>query len=139
MSLAACGSDDGPAALAGDEYVAAMVAICATTDQRLAELPEPPEQISASDWATEVALALRAEQASAEALVVDAEVRSDHGIYTTTTGDIADLYDELGRALAQGDAGSAVTDVSTGITELSLGRDDVARGLGLDECARSSS
>lgn len=132
-----CSSDgDGSGgALGGDDYTAAMTDLCRRTDDRLDALPAPPEQISADDWATEVARALRAEQTAADALVVDAELRSDHGAYTTTTGDLAARYDDLAAALAASDD---VTTLTTEITELSLGRDDTAAQLGLDACVRSA-
>lgn len=136
-AVTACGSDETTEALVGDAYVAGMSEICTATNARLDALPEPPEQISASNWAAEVARAFRAEAAAAGALVVDATVRSDHGTYTTTTDDLAAAYDDL--AVAVGAGTDDIMSVTTEITELSLGRDDVAVRLDLDTCVRSGS
>ena len=138
LSAAGCASDGaGASPLSGERYIAAMGEICVDTDARLAALPEPPEAISAADWAAEVALALAAEAERAEELVVDQSIGSNHRTFVTTTNDIAASYRILSTTVVDDPEGVGV--LTTEITEFSLGRDDVAAELGLTECVRSTS
>ena len=83
-----------------------------------------------------MARAYRAEATAASNLVVDASVREAHRSYTVTTEDLVDRYDDLSAALST--AADDIGDITTAITELSLGRDDVAADLGLEACVRST-
>lgn len=137
VGLGACTSDGGDTALVGDSYMSEMTTICVSTDDRLAALPAPPEQISPTDWAAEVARAFRAESTAASNLTVDGDIRELHRSFTTTTADLADTYDDLSATLTTDPDG--IGEINVEITELSLGRDDVATELGLDACVRSGS
>ncbi len=123
--------------LLGADYVAAADAICADTNARLDALPSPPDGISATDWATEIALAFGAESERSGDLLVDSSIRGTHLDFVTTTTELADRYRALSVTIV--DDPDGIADVSTEITELSLGRNDLAAELGLADCERSES
>ena len=134
VTSAGCTSDGGSVVVDGEAYVSAMEEICTGTGERLDALPEPPEQIRPTDWATEVAGILRSEATDADGLVVTGELRAAHRDYVSTVGDLADAYDTLATALT--DDAESIGPVRDEITSLSLGRDDVADQLGLAACRR---
>lgn len=136
-TVACQSSGDDTAALTGDAYVTATEAICADTNERLDALPSPPDGISATDWADEVALAFGAESERTRDLLVDGEFRSTHLDFVTTTTELADRYRALSATIT--DDPDGIGAISTEITELTLGRNDLALELGLDGCVRSGS
>lgn len=129
---AACATEEPEPTVA--DYVSAMHDICRSTDARLDALGTPPDDINPGDWAREVGLALRAEFESAGALIVVSSVGEQHRRLIRTTTDLSQAYSDLGDAI---DTGAEISVLNTEITQLSLGRDDLAVELGLPECARS--
>lgn len=127
------GSDATP--LIDSAYVAATDAVCADTNGRLDALPAPPDGISATDWANEIALAFSAEAERTGDLLVDRSIRGTHLDFVTTTAELADRYRTLSETVVADPDG--IGEISTEITELSLGRNDLAAELGLVECVRS--
>ena len=134
--------DDPDAAEEGDRlspalYTAQVDEICAATDAELAELPSPPEEISAVDWAGEVAGTLRDEADDLDDIRVGASRRDDHASFVENTVAQADQWDELAEALSgvdDPDVAATIGDIRTEILELSLGRADLADELGLSGC-----
>lgn len=123
--------DDGAGA-----YVQFMDELCTETDARISDLPEPPEQIRADLWAVEVATAFATERERADLEASPPEdVRLDHRTFVETTDELVDAWTALGASLAA-DADD-IGDRRTEVTELALGRDAVARALGLEACDRS--
>ncbi|BAN04031.1 hypothetical protein YM304_37170 [Ilumatobacter coccineus YM16-304] len=129
------GSDT--AALVGDGYVEAIETICADTNARLDALPSPPDGISATDWADEVALAFGAESERTRDLLVDGSLRSTHLDFATTTSELAGRYRALSTTIV--DDPDGIGAISTEITELTLGRNDLASELGVNGCVRDGS
>lgn len=135
LTASACASSGSDTtALIGTEYRSATEAICADTNSRLDGLPSPPDGISATDWADEVALAFSAESQRTGDLLVDSSIRSTHLDFVTTTTELADSYSTLSATIT--DDPDGIGAISTEITELTLGRSDLAAELGLDECVR---
>lgn len=134
MASACASSGSSTTALIGTEYSAATDAICADTNTRLDALPSPPDGISAGDWADEVALAFGAESQRTGDLLVDSSIRGTHLDFVTTTTELADRYSTLSSTIS--DDPDGIGAISTEITELTLGRNDLAAELGLDECVR---
>jgi hypothetical protein len=138
LAAGACqssGADTGP--LVGDAYTTATDAICADTNDRLEALPSPPEGISPTDWADEVALAFRAETERTGDLFVDNSIRGTHLDFVTTTTELADQYRLLSSTIDTNPDGIGA--ITTQITELTLGRDELASELGVVECIRGES
>ena len=132
------GGDDDGTALTPALYTQAMSDICTTTTERLATLPVPPDEISRADWAGEVSRALRDEAAAFDRIEVGDERRTDHASIVANTEDQAEQWMALSVALAPGaatDTGDAsIADLTTEITELTLGRNDLADEMGLVGC-----
>lgn len=128
------GATDGPE-LSGALYTESMNDICATTTERLAKLPTPPDEISRADWAGEVSRALRDEAAAFDRIRVGESRRTDHRSFVENTQDQAAEWTALAEELA-GDApdDALVGQLTTGIAELTLGRNDLAAEMSLTGC-----
>ena len=128
------GSGDGDT-LSPTLYTQAMSDICTDTTERLDALPDPPDEISRSDWAGEVSRALLAEAAAFDEIDVGDDRRTDHASFVENTEGQAASWMALGEALAAGapDA-DAVSELTTEISELTLGRNDLADDMGLTGC-----
>ena len=129
---AACTAEDPEPTVA--DYVSAMHDICRSTDARLDAVGTPPDDINPGDWAREVGLAFRAESEAAGALIVASSVGEQHRRLVRTTTDLAQAFADLAGAI---DTDGEIATLNTEITELSLGRDDLAVEIGLPDCARS--
>lgn len=135
IAASACtSSGSGSTALIGSAYVTATDLICADTNSRLDALPSPPDGISATDWADEVALAFSAESQRTGDLLVDSSIRGTHLDFVTTTSELADRYSTLSATITNDP--DSIGAISTEVTELTLGRNDLAAELGLDDCVR---
>ena len=135
LAVAGCGdttieSGDSAADLPYDE---AMAGICVRTGARLADLPEPPDEISVTDFATEVAWILADEADSTRGLDAPDELDDDHRAFVANTDEQAAGW----TVVAQIDE-DAIGDEMTRIAELTLGRDDLAAEMGIPECRRGT-
>lgn len=129
------GNSDDADALTPALYVQAMGDICDATTERLDALPTPPDEISRADWAGEVSRALRDEAAAFEEIDVGEDRRTDHASFIENTEGQAAGWNALGEALggAEPDSGT-IGDLTTDLTELTLGRNDLADEMGLAGC-----
>lgn len=125
--------DDPGTPLEASFYPAAMNEVCATTDARLAALPTPPEGISNTDWAGEVARALQAETNALDAVDEPGGLRAPHRDFVANTQDQTDAWMLLSSALASQDP-AGIDEARTEILELSGGRNVLAGELGALDC-----
>jgi hypothetical protein len=129
------GNGDDADALSPALYTQAMGDICDATTQRLDVLPVPPDEISRTDWAGEVARALRDEAAAFDEIDVGDARRTDHASFVENTEGQAASWLALGEALAVAEPdGPTISDLTTEISELTLGRNDLADEMGLAGC-----
>jgi hypothetical protein len=113
-----------------DDYLADLQSICAETTATLEALPQPPEQITVTDFATSAASALDNEAAQARSLEVPDELGSDHRAFVRNTDDQAAAW----RAIAT--AGDDLDDLTVRIGELIRGRNDLVDEMGAPGCRR---
>lgn len=128
------GAADGPE-LSGALYAETMSEICTATTERLAQLPTPPDEISRADWANEVSRALSAEATAFDEIRVGESRRTDHASLIENTENQAAEWLALGEVLAgEQPDDEALAAVTTEITELTLGRNDLADEMELTGC-----
>ena len=129
------GGTDDSTELSGALYADTMGDICASTTARLDRLPSPPTDISRADWAGEVSRALRDEAAAFDAIRVGDSRRDDHASFVENTEDQAAQWLTLSEVLA-GEAADdeALSQATTEIRELTLGRNDLAVEMALGGC-----
>lgn len=129
------GNGDAADRLSPALYVQAMGDICDATTERLEALPTPPTEISQADWAGEVARALRDEAAAFDEIDVGDDRRTDHASFVENTEGQAAGWMALGETLAGAEPdGAAISELTTEISELTLGRNDLADEMGLAGC-----
>lgn len=131
-ALAGCGSE--PAEVTVAEYLAALDAICTDTAEALAALPTPPEEISATDFATSAASALDDEASRMRGLDVPDEVADDHRALVRNTEEQAAAWSEIAGRTDAGD--EEIADTTTLIAQLQLGRADLVTEMGATGCRR---
>jgi hypothetical protein len=134
LALAAC--DGGlPEAATPESYRAELAEICTATAAELDALPDPPAQISVSDFATQAAEALTREATRADRLELprDDDLRADHRAFVRATEDQADAWREIAAAAG---AGADVGAAADRIRQLVLGRNDLADTLQVSDCRR---
>jgi len=133
-STSGSGDDDGDA-LSPALYSQAMTDICTATTERLETLPSPPDEISREDWSGEVSRALRDEAAAFDEINVGNERRTDHASFVENTENQAAQWLALSEALASAEPDSStIAELTTEITELTLGRNDLAEEMKLTGC-----
>lgn len=132
--LSACAGTATPE-MTDEGYVTALTSICIETRRTLDELPEPPEQISIANFATEASNALAAEAEQVRLLVPPDDTADDHRAFIRNTDEQAAAWSEVGAIIA-GD-GEALAPIVTAIGELTLGRNDLALEMGVSACQRS--
>ena len=118
------------------DYVGALTSICTDTTEQLDSLPEPPEQISIANFASEASNALAGEAERVRRLEPPDELADDHRAFIRNTDEQAAAWNELG-SLPSTDAETLEPLVTT-IGQLTLGRNDLAVEMGAPECQRSS-
>lgn len=133
LVVGACSSTTGSSA---DEvpYAEQMSAICTATEADLAVLPDPPDEISLTDFATEVERILRAEADSARLVEPPDDLDADHRAFVANTDEQASGWERVAAA-ATSDPDSIGTE-RTHLAQLILGRDDLVFEMGLEECQR---
>lgn len=137
LVLASVACEGGlPEATTPESYRAELADVCATTAAELDALPEPPEQISVEDFATQAAEVLTREATRVDRLDVprDDALRADHRAFVRNTEDQADAWREVAAAAAtDGDVG----DAADRIRRLVLGRNDLVDAMGVPACRRA--
>ncbi len=133
-ALGACTSTSANEATE-DDYLGALAAICIDTTEQLDSLPEPPEQISIANFATEASNALAREAEGVRRLEPPDELADDHRAFIRNTDEQATAWNELA-TLPSVDA-ERLEPLVTTIGQLTLGRNDLAVEMGVPECQRS--
>ena len=100
VTLAACSSDGEPAPTAAT-YLAALESVCAGTATALDALPDPPDGISVTDFATQASALLRDEAESIRALAAPDELDDDHRALIRNDEEQAAAWSDLAAAAGQ--------------------------------------
>lgn len=125
--VTACSSD--PVELTAADYLADLQAICAETTATLEALPQPPDQITVTDFATSASSALGNEAERARSLDVPDELDGDHRAFIGNTDDQAAAWREIA-------TGGDLNDLTVRIGELIRGRNDLVDEMGAPACRR---
>ncbi|MET0578130.1 MAG: hypothetical protein ABW122_05685 [Ilumatobacteraceae bacterium] len=137
VTIAACSSDGDPAPTAAS-YLSGLQAVCADTATALAALPDPPDGISVTDFATQASTILRDEAESIRALASPDDLDDDHRALIRNDEEQAaawsDVADTAGGPDVEADSLDALT---TTIAELNLGRNDLVVEMGAPSCVRT--
>ncbi|MGB0113926.1 MAG: hypothetical protein WBP59_11945 [Ilumatobacteraceae bacterium] len=132
--LGACGSE-APVVTEAD-HLADLQAICRETTTRLDALPEPPEQISVTDFATSAADLLESEAEQARRLDPPDSLADDHRAFIRNTDEQAVAW----RTIADGgEASTDLVDLTTQVGQLVFGRDDLVVEMDAPDCVRGAS
>jgi len=136
--LGACGQTSStpgaePTSTEGS-YATRMEAACATAETELESLPDPPDQITVSAFALEVARIVQNEADAARTIDPPDDLAEQHRAWIANTDDQARGWLDLaGVAETQPEE---IGDLRTEIAELILGRDDLATEMGIPACRR---
>lgn len=130
-TLAACSSE--PAVVTEADYLAELEAVCIETAAALDALPEPPEQISVVDFASEAARILDAEAEQVRRLDVPSTIADDHRAFVRNTDEQSAAWE----VIAGGGTDDLVT-ATTQVGQLVLGRNDLADEMGASACRRGA-
>ncbi len=126
------GGDGSDAAV--EDYATDLAAACTAADAALDALPSPPEEIAPDDFAGEVARVLEAEAEAVRRLRPPEELADDHRAFVRNTDDQVRAWRTVAETV--GTDPDAMSELSTQILELSLGRDDLSTEMGVDACRR---
>ena len=137
VALTACSSDSEPAPTAA-VYLAGLESACTVTATALAALPDPPDGITVTDFATQAGAILRSEAESIRALAPTDELEDDHRALIQNDEEQAAAWSDVAAAgggpAVDADALDALT---TKIAQLNLGRDDLVTEMGAPSCVRT--
>jgi hypothetical protein len=131
--FAACSGADDPEPTV-DEYVVELEAICVDTTAQLDALPDPPDGITITEFATQASSILTSEAERVRALDVPGDLDDDHRALIGNDEDQAAAWTDLTEAVA-GD-GTELTEITTLIASLNLGRNDLVTAMGAPACVR---
>jgi len=130
-TLAACSSE--PAAITETDYLADLEAVCIETTADLDALPEPPEQISVTDFASEAARLLATEAERTRNLEPPSSLADDHRAFIRNTDEQSTAW----QTIADGSSDDLTT-ATTQVGQLVLGRNDLADEMGAPACRRGA-
>lgn len=137
-TLAACSSDGEPAPTAAT-YLPALESVCVATAAGLDALPDPPDGISVTDFATQASTLLRDEAESIRALAPPDELDDDHRSLIRNDEEQAAAWSDLATVAGGPDVDAESLDaLTTTIAQLNLGRDDLVIAMGAPSCARAA-
>lgn len=140
--IGGCASDNAASgnALNVEQATERLAATCVAANQRLSQLPQPTDVPGQAVWAGDIADVLDDHAAEVRALVLlDEEQRVDVRAFADNTTEQASAWRALSELLESDavlSANTEVSDLTTEITELSLGRDDLSDELGVAACRR---
>jgi hypothetical protein len=130
-----CSSDSDPEPTTA-EYTTALEALCTDTAAQLDELPDPPDGITVSEFATRAGAILLDEANRVRELSAPAELDGDHRALIRNGEQQAAAWDDLTAAVAAADPDLAT--ITTQIAQLNLGRNDLVTDMGAAGCVRTS-
>lgn len=132
-AVVAC-AEEPPSDMSTGEYRSTVDGICESTTARLDALVPPADEGAVAEFATAVAAALGDEAELVRDLAVPDDLASDHRAFVRNTDEQSAGWSELATT-PTGD--TAFADLARAIGELTLGRNDLAAGMGLDACVRT--
>lgn len=136
-TFAACSSDGEPAPTAA-AYLGELEAVCAGTATALAALPDPPDGISVTDFATQASTILRDEAESIRALASPDDLDDDHRALIRNDEEQAAAWSDVAVAAGGADVeADSLDELTTTIAELNLGRNDLVTEMGAPSCVRT--
>ena len=117
------------------DYLEELQSICADTAAQLDALPDPPDGITVTEFATQAGSILTAEAERFRGLDAPDDLDDDHRALIANDESQADGWTELaGAAVEEADAMSEIT---TTIASLNLGRNDLVTEMGAPGCVRA--
>ena len=131
--LTACSDTATEEPTAGD-YLIELEAICVETAAQLDAVPDPPEAITVTEFATQASSILTGEAERIRSLDAPDDLEADHRALIGNDEDQAAGWTDLAAA-ASGDA-AAFSEITTAITSLNLGRNDLVTEMGAPGCVR---
>ncbi len=134
VAIGACADASDPAPTAA-EYLGQLEAVCAETASQLAALPDPPDGITVTDFATQASSILTGEAERLRGLDAPADLDDDHRALIANDEDQAAGWTDVAAA-ATGDS-ATLAEITTTIQSLNLGRNDLVTELGAPGCVRS--
>lgn len=136
-TLVACASE--PAEVTVDDYLAGLEAICQETTSALAELPTPPEEISVTDFAASASSAIANEASRMRRLDPPDDLDDDHRALVRNADEQASAWLRVSELDVTDPADAAtLTETTTMITSLQLGRNDLVDHMGAPACRRGA-
>ena len=136
-AIAACASE--PAAVTVDDYVAGLEAICEETTAALDELPTPPEEISVTDFAASASSAIANEASQLRRLDPPDDLDDDHRALIRNADEQASAWRRVAELDVTDPAdATTLTETTTLITSLQLGRNDLVDEMGAPACRRGA-
>ena len=133
VGLAACTDETTPEPTAAD-YTSQLEAICVATAAQLDSLPDPPDGITVTEFATQASAILTGESEQVRELAVPDDLDDDHRALIGNDEDQAAAWTQLAAAPAA-DA-TTLSELTTAIASLNLGRNDLVTEMGAPACAR---
>ncbi len=133
--LGACSSDGSPAPTVED-FVTELEAACAVTAATIDAIASPDE-IGAAAFATQAGQAWADEAERLRDIEPPDELDADHRALIRNDEEQASAWNDL--AAATGATGTAtITELTTTIAQLNLGRSDLVVEMGAPRCARTA-
>ncbi len=117
------------------DYLGELQSICADTAAQLDALPDPPDAITVTEFATQASSILTAEAELFRGLDAPDDVDDDHRALIANDESQADAWSDLADAAAQG--ADALSEITTTIASLNLGRNDLVTEMGAPGCVRA--
>jgi hypothetical protein len=134
ISITACADTSTPELTAAD-YAGRLEEICVETAAKLDALPDPPDGITVTDFAGQASSILTDEAERFRDLDVPTDLDGDHRALIRNDEDQAAGWADLAAATAGGS--TELSDITTTIASLNLGRNDLVTELGAPGCVRS--
>jgi hypothetical protein len=133
LGFTACSDTSTPEPTVAD-YTSQLEAICAATAAQLDALPDPADGTAVAEFATQASAILTAESEQIRELVVPDDLDDDHRALIGNDEEQAAAWTQLAAAPAA-DA-TTLSELTTAIASLNLGRNDLVTEMGAPACAR---
>jgi hypothetical protein len=133
LGLTACTDEAKPEPTVAD-YTSQLEAICGATAAQLDALPDPPDGITVAEFATQASAILTGESEQVRELAVPDDLDDDHRALIGNDEDQAAAWTQLAAA-PPADA-TTLSELTTAIASLNLGRNDLVVEMGAPACAR---
>ncbi len=133
VGITACSETAGPETTTAD-YLRQLEAICADTAAQLDALPDPPDGITITEFATQADSILTSEAEQVRELDPPEDLDADHRALVANDEDQAAAWSDLADAVTSGD--SELSEITTLIASLNLGRSDLVTTMGAPACVR---